>query len=40
VAANVELEKCEVFYQTCFVANEVAIVANPLFTKCHATDVI
>jgi hypothetical protein len=36
----VELEECEVFDQTCFVANEVVVATNLLFTKCHTTDVI
>jgi hypothetical protein len=40
VAIAIELEKCEFFYQTCFVAGEVATVTNPLFTKCHTTNVI
>jgi hypothetical protein len=40
VAATIELEKCEVFDQTCFVASEVATIVNPLFTICHTTNVI
>jgi hypothetical protein len=40
VVASVELEECEDFDPTCFVAGEVAIVANPLFTKCHTSNVI
>jgi hypothetical protein len=30
LVADVELEECEVFDQTCFVVGEVAVAANPL----------
>lgn len=40
MAIVVELEECEFFDKTWFVASEVVAPTNPLFTKCHTIDVI